>query len=249
MKKIVSLSLTLIMAMALVGCNSNDVYDPGSGEKSKPITLDDIEKEENLQCDLIPMVMINDKLYFDTNKVSTEARCGVMDGEITSEVLSTETPTENNQSNFGTGFGYQIWSNDTIQILIDGKWYEFEKKQDDWGITLTATDVTPTGLTIVCEQVDGEQQGELQTGSPYCLEVFEDNTWQVVSYLPQEYDVAWTAEAWVLSLNDTTEWSVEWEWLYGKLPQGEYKISKSIMDFIETGNYEEQTYYATFNID
>ena len=34
-------------------------------------------------------------------------RCGNMDGEITSTVDGTEIPTEDNQSNFGSGFGYQ----------------------------------------------------------------------------------------------------------------------------------------------
>ena len=34
-------------------------------------------------------------------------RCSTMDGEITSTVDGTEIPTEDNQSNFGSGFGYQ----------------------------------------------------------------------------------------------------------------------------------------------
>ncbi len=118
-----------------------------------------------------------------------------------------------------------------------------------WGITLTAEDVSPTGLTIICEQVNGEQHGELQTGSLYWLEVFEDDTWQAVSYLPQEYDVAWTAEAWIVSLDDTTEWNVDWEWLYGELPSGTYRIGKFVMDWIEAGHYEEQMYYAEFEIE
>ncbi len=119
----------------------------------------------------------------------------------------------------------------------------------DWGITLTSTNITPTGLTIVCEQVDGEQQGELQTGSYYWLEVYEGDTWQAVPYLLQEENIGWTSEAWIISLNDTTEWEVDWEWLYGALPSGEYRIAKSVMNFIEAGNYEEQAYYATFSIE
>ena len=46
MKKILSLSLVLIMFMALVGCSSNDAPDPGSTGKSKPITLEDYENIE-----------------------------------------------------------------------------------------------------------------------------------------------------------------------------------------------------------
>ena len=61
-----------------------------------------------LEWDKIPMVMVDGKLYYDTGKESTvSARCGVMDGEITSTVDGSEIPTKDNQSNFGTGFEYQ----------------------------------------------------------------------------------------------------------------------------------------------
>ena len=39
--------------------------------------------------------------------------------------------------------------------------------QDPWGVKLTAKNITPSGLTIVCTQHDGEPTGELQTGSYY----------------------------------------------------------------------------------
>ena len=58
--------------------------------------------------DLIPMVMVNGTLYLDTGHESKiEARCGVMDGEITSQVDGSKQPTVDDQSNFGTGYGYQ----------------------------------------------------------------------------------------------------------------------------------------------
>ena len=41
------------------------------------------------------MVMVNGELYIDTGHESTvEAHCGVMDGEITSEVDGSEKPTK-----------------------------------------------------------------------------------------------------------------------------------------------------------
>ena len=43
--------------------------------------------------DLIPMVMVNGTLYLDTGHESKiEARCGVMDGEITSQVDGNKQP-------------------------------------------------------------------------------------------------------------------------------------------------------------
>ena len=50
--------------------------------------------EEAETWDLIPMVMVNGALYLDTSHESTiEARCGVMDGEITSQVDGSKQPT------------------------------------------------------------------------------------------------------------------------------------------------------------
>ena len=77
--------------------------------------------------DRIPMVRINGKLYYDTGRESTiSGRCGNMDGEITSTVDGTEIPMEDNQSNFGSGFGYQYGTDDTIEIYMNEKWFVFE---------------------------------------------------------------------------------------------------------------------------
>lgn len=51
-----------------------------------------------------------------------------------------------------------------------------------------------------------------------------------------------------LASGDHKEWSVDWNWLYGSLDKGEYRIVKDILDFRSTGNYD--TYYlaAEFSI-
>ena len=77
--------------------------------------------------DRIPMVMVNGELYLDTGKESTVmARCGMMDGEITSQVDGSKVPTMDNQSNFGIGYGYQYGPIEgTIEINMNGKWWIF----------------------------------------------------------------------------------------------------------------------------
>ena len=81
--------------------------------------------------DRIPMVRVNGKLYYDTGRESTVSeRCGNMDGKITSTVDGTEIPTEDNQSNFGSGFGYQYGINDTIEIYMNEKWFVFECREE-----------------------------------------------------------------------------------------------------------------------
>ncbi len=87
--------------------------------------------ETDHKWDRIPMVMVNDKLYYDTGRESTiEMRCGNMDGEITSSVDGTQIPTQNNESNFGSGFGFQYGSEeDTIEVYMNEKWIVFEYRE------------------------------------------------------------------------------------------------------------------------
>lgn len=265
--------------------------------------------QEAEQWDLIPMVMVNGELYLDTGYESNAIeRYDGFDGEITSEVDGSEKPIVNDQSNFGTGFGYQYGSTEgTIEIYMNEKWRIFATEevrqelqfpeesnsdeiityngkkykkselsdqtlkwlelsyeermlscyypgdlktsgQPQWGITLTAENVTPTGLTIVCTQSDGEPTGELQTGSDYILEQLTEGAWKKVDYLSQEHEIAWTAEAYLIPTEDTVKWEVNWEWLYGELSAGQYRIGKGIMDFRESGDYDTAMHYAEFEI-
>lgn len=117
-----------------------------------------------------------------------------------------------------------------------------------WGVTLTAGDVSPTGLTLTCTQSGGSPTGQLQTGSYYSLEALEGESWTAVEQLPQAYEVAWTAEAWAIPMEDSVQWTIGWDWLYGPLPAGTYRLGKEIVDFRDSGDYDQQMLYAQFTI-
>jgi hypothetical protein len=129
-----------------------------------------------------------------------------------------------------------------------GGFADLDNRQEDWGITLEAENVTPSGLTIICNQSGGENISELNTGSFYIIQQLEETGYVNIEYLPQEYDVAWTSEAWIIPLNNTIIWDVNWEWLYGKLPVGEYRIGKEIMNFRGPGDFDKEMIYAHFEI-
>ena len=42
-----------------------------------------------------------------------------------------------------------------------------EPQEDVWGLTLSAEEITPTGLTVVFTQSGGEVSGQLETGSVF----------------------------------------------------------------------------------
>jgi len=76
--------------------------------------------------EIMPAVMINGILYYDTGKESPQMRlCDPHLGEIVSTVDSSKMPTENNQSNFGTCFEYYYITDGAVALYKDEKWIMF----------------------------------------------------------------------------------------------------------------------------
>ena len=63
-----------------------------------------------------------------------------------------------------------------------------------------------------------------------------------------EGDLAWTMEAWLIPLNGEVSWDVDWNWLYGALPDGDYRIGKDVMDWRAPGDSDNQMVYAEFSL-
>ena len=120
----------LLTAFLLTGCTTEEGHDQQQGQPLED-GLSVSESGEQAQYDVIPMVMVGGRLYYDTGRESTlETRCGLPDGTIDSTVEGSEIPTQDNQSNFGAGFDYQYGADDdTLEIFIDGKWMVFEHRE------------------------------------------------------------------------------------------------------------------------
>lgn len=86
---------------------------------NEAVTLPDISGSRPVAYP--PCVMIDGIVYQDTGYISSMPGCGVMDGEITSEVDGTELPAENDQSNFGTGYAYQRSTENHVIVMMDGE--------------------------------------------------------------------------------------------------------------------------------
>lgn len=89
--------MVILIVLALAGCGETQKYD------------------------YPPCVMVDNVVYQDTGFVSSMPSYGAVDGEIVSTVDSTEMPSENDQSNFGSGYQYQRISEDQIIVIINGK--------------------------------------------------------------------------------------------------------------------------------
>ncbi|MDO5424840.1 MAG: hypothetical protein Q4F41_14050 [Eubacteriales bacterium] len=96
------------------------------------------------------MIRVNGEVYeSDGEKSSVTARCGMMDGEISSEVEAGEVPVQNDQSNFGVGYGYQ-YLDGAIDVYMpevdEGSWIRFVKA-DGEGTELFLADAPAFSLT------------------------------------------------------------------------------------------------------
>lgn len=116
----------------------------------------------------------------------------------------------------------------------------------DWGLTLSVRDVTSTGLTLVGRKEGGNSTGLLRCGTDYRLIVLKDGIWKDVPTVIEEY--GWNTLAYNFPEGQATEFECSWEWLYGKLPAGTYRLTKGFMDFREAGDYDTAMYWVEFEI-
>lgn len=110
------LILASIMLLT-VGCNKGSTSEKEVEEEAYP-----------------KAVKVSGTIYEDTGYENAMVTCGTMDGEIKTTVSEKEMPVNDDESNFGTGYGYQVWEEGYINIQIDNKWILFkdiELKDDD----------------------------------------------------------------------------------------------------------------------
>ena len=124
-----------------------------------------------------------------------------------------------------------------------------EVENPDWGLTLTASNVTSTGMTLTFTQSGGNPTGEyLMSGWYYFIEVFKDGQWTKAE--PIKEINAWVDEGWMIPLNGSFEMAdFSWEKQYGVLPAGQYRMGKRVHDSRGPGDYDYATFYAEFTIE
>ncbi len=134
------------------------------------------------------------------------------------------------------------------QIIGISKGPLIEAYTDDWGIKLSAKNITPTRLTLLCEQEQGEPKGELASGFFYTLEKLENGHWTELKPLIPKEEMAFNDEILQILPSQITEYNVDWTSFYGTLNPGHYRIGKQIMDVRSVDDFDEKMYYAAFDL-
>lgn len=120
----------------------------------------------------------------------------------------------------------------------------FDTVNDIEGVTMAVKEgtVSPTGLTVTLENSSG---GECIYGEYFWLEKEMGKKWYQVP-VTFEGDYAFDDIGYILTAESPSEWSVNWEWLYGSLDAGRYRIVKNVLVSTDSGEYDTHYLAAEF---
>ena len=117
---------------------------------------------------------------------------------------------------------------------------------ENWGITITAQDPTPLGVTLAIDIPDN-LDGKITIPSNQTLLQLENGQWVNVPPIVKESDVVWDFIEIIYPDYKATYQRVEWERYYGRLEPGEYRISKTLWLHKDGLGYQKD-FYVEFQI-
>lgn len=123
---------------------------------------------------------------------------------------------------------------------------DYDSDLDQIGLSFMLKNISSTGATLVFRNYDADAPtGELEYGADFLLEIQKDGIWEEAP-ISLDGNYAFNAIAYMIPTEGTSEQELDWEWLYGTLAPGTYRIKKSIQDFRESGDFDKYTAYAQF---
>lgn len=137
-------------------------------------------------------------------------------------------------------------SNQDSSSPTDLKPTTFESVNELEGVTMVFKEgtMTASGGTVLLKN---ETEQEYVYGSDFSLEQNINGDWYQVPVVEENY--GFTDIGYELSISNVEEWDLDWEWLYGKLAHGEYRMVKRIIEHRESGDYKEYNLAAEFMIE
>lgn len=126
-------------------------------------------------------------------------------------------------------------------LLTGGIWLIFNKDYNEEhiveGVSMEIKNgtLTNSGAVIILRN---DSDIDVFYGNPYSIQVKKDGKWQDI-----ESDLAFTLPAFSLKSKSSEEIRINWEYGYGKLEKGEYRITKGF-------HYEkEKEVYVGFSVN
>ncbi|MBR1741856.1 MAG: hypothetical protein IJ733_08290 [Lachnospiraceae bacterium] len=156
----------------------------------------------------------------NTKIVATHSDCDSWTDEAWEEALSILDTVRLDKSRANGGAGQYIpeSENDTIAVIM------------------SVSNVTPGGATVHIRQYDRKDARELLYGEGYLMERLEGSTWIEVPRIIE--NGAFTDEGYSIPTEGEAVIETNWEWMYGKLTPGTYRITKTVWDGSNEGGHD-----------
>ena len=90
-------------------------------------------------------------------------------------------------------------------------------------VTFQISDISPSGATLVITDTNAEPY---LYGEWYKIQRLTDGQWMDVPHVID--NGAFNAMGYLTDANGEVKFTINWEWLYGKLPSGEYRLWKQV---------------------
>ena len=221
MKKEAGFFLAMMCVLTLVGCGISNNAEKAEDKISQSAVEESLASEE-------------------INVVSASGDTQEPVQDFQSEVDEPSQPKEN---------GYvdneeQANSDVNVPEIIDSE-KDANVSSPLAGVTMEVTEYSDTSVSV---RITNDTDKDIQCGSDFCLEmqVEETEEWRELDEIID--NAAFTTEAYRIQKDSPYETVINFEWLYGKLESGRYRIVKTVTDFRGTGDYTDYTYTAEFCI-
>lgn len=234
MKKIIMLILPMVLVLLFVGCNN--VSDNIIVDEPNNSNTDELQISYSFRATVLK-TMASSIL--------------VQPAEDSNESKSADKISVSTQN---LAIGFDINEGDEIIVYYDGliaesypaQIYRTDKIEKYFsGIVMKAKNVSNHGLTFEFDVVD-KDISDIITGSYYIVERTNNNKHTSIPFVELEGDLAWTSEAYIIE--DGSSFDVNWEWLYGELSVGNYRIGKQISFVDKENNFVNSMIYAEFEV-
>lgn len=130
-------------------------------------------------------------------------------------------------------------------ILLGLTGCSIEKVGNNVSLSIKEDTLTNKGVTLILKN---ESSVDYLYGSPYYIEHEVGGEWEIVETI---HDVAFNLPAWELESGKSVEISIDWEYGYGQLGTGKYRIVKEISKSSTSIISDAVSFnvYALFEID
>ncbi len=90
-------------------------------------------------------------------------------------------------------------------------------------VSISISDVSPTGATVTIKDTNEEPY---VYGEWYKIEENKNGEWFDVETIISSY--GFTDIGYLTNANGEVKFSIDWKWLYGELPEGNYRLLKEV---------------------